>query len=451
MSNEQESSDSFQSEKSSSEPSSADRISIESEKEAEKEKEPPKKLQDDDKNSSLELEILKNAVRTITANLNRFAAIPQKEVAVFGGTIAEKIKNLAAEALKTFTNAQEMPPKAAKLLKMAEEEEKEGSEMMDCFQAVAMITLSCNIEANRRAISANRGETEDNRSKINEEIVPRVKKLLRQVLNDQVFKSDAMCKFAALMEPTNTDNMAEGDLAALENDVGWIITQLWGKSAANLWQIIIAQCERRQEWNKRTGQRITILTHLWNLRFKAILAKPEKERSLHNAIERELCKAASEAMYGQLLQTLRNTRCIMAELVVNAARTAKSNLDAIFSAANPLSITLGNLLANADSNNEFSNWGAIRIIRSLWPKRDQIASSEYAILKLNDIDDRIEIGLQNPESLRNTSYEKYFIKRSYDSHENQGRKRKRTTASSWGEIMGRDSSFYEEGEGSWEL
>ncbi|CBY11033.1 unnamed protein product [Oikopleura dioica] len=395
--------------------------------------------------------MLKNTVRTITANLNRFAVIPQKEVAVYGNTTAEKLKNLAAEAMKTFTETQEMPPKALKLLKMAEEEQKEGFEMKSCLQEVAMITLSNNIEANRRAISANRGETEDNRMKIDEELVPRVKKLLRQVLNDQVFKSDAMCRFAALMEPSNTDNIAEEDLATLEGDVGWIITQLWGKSAANLWQIIIAQCERRQEWNKRTGQRITILTHLWNLRFKTILAKPEKERSLHNAIERELCKAASEAMYGQLLQTLRNTRCIAAELVVNAARTAKSNLDAIFSAANPLSITLGNLLANADSNNEFSNWGAIRIIRSLWPKRDQIASSEYAILNLTDIDDRIESGLQNPESLRNTNYEKYFIKRKYDSCGNQGRKRKKTTTSGWGENMGRDSSFYEEGEGSWEL
>ena len=452
MEKEQKLNDTIESEKSSAEPSSEEIASIESEKEAATQVTQKEKEAVEEPDTSLELEILKNTVRTITSNLNRYAVIPQKAVAVFGSKNSEKIKNLAAEAIKSFTEAEEMPPKALKLLQKAEEEQKTGYELKDCFLAVAILTMSNNVEANRRAASANRGEIEGNREKIDQQVIPRVKKLLRQVLNSEVFKSDAMCGFAAMMEPTNVDNITSEALTKLEKDVGWIITQLWGKTAANLWQLLIAQCEPKREINSRTSQRVTILTHLWNLRFKAILRKPEEERLLHNAVERELCKAASEAMYGQLLQTLRNTRCINSELVVNAARTAKTNLDAIFSTANPLSMSLGKLLANADSNPEFTNWQAIRQIRSIWPERDQIASGVYAILSLSGIDDRIESGLQNPETLRLTSYEKYFTKRSYTSSCNQGRKRKREAGeSSWGENMATNSGRYEEGEGGWEF
>ena len=267
-------------------------------------------------------------------------------------------------------------------------------------------------------------------------------------MNSYAFKSDQMCNFAAQMEPSNIDYMTEEALATLESDVQWILQQLWGKTAANLWRQMLAKCERRQETNSRAGQRITIISHLWNLRFKAILKRPIEQRHLHNALERELCKAISEALYGQLLQTLRNTRCIQADLVINAARSAKSNLDALFSHANPISITLGKLLANADSNPEFSNWDAILIIRSLWPQRTQMSSSEYAILNLSGIDDRIESALENPESLRGTSYEKFFIKRSYAST-GMARKRRRAAEEGWSEDLAADSSRYESGGGSW--
>ena len=397
---------------------------------------------------TLELEILKNIVRTITSSLNRTASIPQKAVAVFGTTTEEKIENLAAEACKSFQEAQELPPRAAKMLQKAEEEGKKGYELKDCFQTIALMTLSNNTESNRRLASANRGETEELQQKTHNEIIPRVKTLIFQVINSYAFKSDQMCNFAAQMEPSNVDYMAEEALAALEADVQWILQQLWGKTAANLWRQMLAECEKRQEINSRAGQRITILSHLWNLRFKAILRRPVEQRHLHNALERELCKAVSEALYGQLLQILRNTRCIQSELVINAARSAKSNMDALFSPINPISTTLGKLLANADSNPEFSNWDAILIIRSLWPQRNQMSSSEYAILNLSGIDNRIESALENPESLRGTSYEKFFIKRSYAS-EGMARKRRRTEQEGWNEDLAADSSRYEGSNGSW--
>ena len=449
MENEQTQNASIESEESSLETSTNGEAEPEQANQAEKDKKThEKQLQE----SCTELEILKNLVRLITNNLNRNAVKPQKAIAIYGSSNQEKMENLAAEAVKSFREAQELPPKAAKILEKAEEEQKSGYSLKDCFQTVAIITLSENVEVNRRLTSANKGDIEDNKDSIENKIFPEVKSLIRRVYSSQAFHSDAMCNFAANMEPTNIEHITKEELKKLENDVSWIITQLWGKTAANLWQLIIAQCEQRQERNSRSGQRITILTHLWNLRFKAILERPTEERNLGNAIERDICKSISEAMYGQLLQMLRNTRCINSELATNAARSAKTNLDAIFSTANPLSQVLGKFLANADSNPEFTNWEAIRIIRSLWPARDQIGSSEYAILSLNGIDNRIESGLQSPETLANTNYEKYFVKRSYATSYTQGKKRRRETIESgWGENLGGNSSRSNERETGWNL
>ena len=135
------------------------------------------------------------------------------------------------------------------------------------------------------------------------------------------------------------------------------------------------------------------------------------DRKIQNSLEREMCKAISQAIHGQMLQTLSNTRCINSELLVNAARTAKTNLDAVFSKFNPLSVVLQEFLANADSNEEYQNWDAIRAIRSMWPERSTLANCEAKILGLTNIDNRIEQGLLDPDSLAGTSYLNKFGKR----------------------------------------
>ncbi|CBY11712.1 unnamed protein product [Oikopleura dioica] len=394
-------------------------------------------INDAEKGEKTRLECMKAVVACIKNNINRNAVIPQKAVAFNGATNGEKIKNLASQALKSLENSQELPPKAQRILAAAQEEQLEGEELMESFRAIATITASENIEINRRTASLNKNSTEENAETLDQIVRPKVLGLMKQIYNEQAFASEEMLNFALKMEPNEVDTMSYEDLEKLEKDVGWIIGKLWGKTAGNIWKMILAKCVKGHEWNDRTHQRIIILTHIWNLRFKAILKLNPKERVLHNATERELCKTISHAIHGQILQTLSNTRCLNEELLTNAARTAKTHLDAIFSKFNPLSEILQEFLANADSNESFTNWDAITAIRSLWPDRNKIADSEARILNLNGIDERIELGLQNPDSLFGTSYLHFYKKRKANSY--GARKRKWSPErSEWGQNLETD-------------
>ncbi|CAG5084489.1 Oidioi.mRNA.OKI2018_I69.PAR.g10653.t1.cds [Oikopleura dioica] len=97
-----------------------------------------------------------------------------------------------------------------------------------------------------------------------------------------------------------------------------------------------------------------------------------------------------------------------------------------------ISMTLREFLTNIDANQDFTAWDAIRTLRAIWPPRDRIAAAEYRVLNLNDIDNRLERGLEDPSSLLGTTYEKLFwkipIPRSYESaRAAAGFKRKRTS------------------------
>ncbi len=388
----------------------------------------------DAKGERTKLECMKAVVACIKNNINRNAVIPQKAVAFNGATASEKLANLAQQALKSFKESQELPPKAQRIITAAEEEQLEGNELMESFQTIAAITACENIEINRRTASLNKNCTEENAETLDQIVRPKVLGLMKQIYNEQAFSSEEMLNFALKMEPNEVDAISGEDLEKLEKDVGWIIGKLWGKTAGNIWNMILLKSEKILEWNDRTHQRVVVLTHIWNLRFKAILRLNPKERSLHNATERELCKAISHAIHGQILQTLSNTRCLNEEMLTNAARTAKTHLDAIFSKFNPLSEILQEFLANADSNEDFSNWDAIIAIRSLWPDRNKMADSEARILNLNGIDERIELGFQNPDSLFGTSYLHFYRKRKADHY--GARKRKWSPErSEWGQDL----------------
>ena len=394
------------------------------------------------------LEGLKAIIECIRSNINRNATIPQKTIAFNGTSTAEKINNLAKEALKKLLESQELPPKALRILTSADEEGLEGYEMMESFRTVATIAASENIEVNRRLASLNKNGVENNEAILNNKVRPKVLRLMKQVHNDEVFCSDEMVNFAVKMEPAEVDAISRSELAELESGVGWIISKIWGKTAANIWTMMLSKCPPKLDNNDRTCERVIILTHIWNLRFKTILKLNPRDRTLHNATERELCKTISQAIHGQILQTLSNTRCINEELLTNAARTAKTHLDAIFSKINPLSAILQEFLANADANEAFTNWEAILLLRKLWPERTTMPENEARILNLSAIDDRIQLGLCNPDSLLGTTYVKLFKKKTaYGS-----RKRKWNPAENeWGQNMEGNRSGYEERSGEGQL
>jgi hypothetical protein len=148
--------------------------------------------------------------------------------------------------------------------------------------------------------------------------------------------------------------------------------------------------------------------HIWNLRFKGILKLSYDERRKQSSVEEDICIAISQAIHGKVLYMITNTRCIYPTMLITAARTAFSNLTTLLGTTNPLSEILQDFLANANSNPDFTIWQAIRKLRNLWPARNNIATTRYETLNLSSIDNRIAIGLENPDSLTNTTYSKPF-------------------------------------------
>jgi hypothetical protein len=380
------------------------------------------------KTTSSNLEIMKAVVANIRFSMNRNAIIPQK-AALFGGeTVEDKIRNLASSALKTIGESQEASPGMLKLIKSAKEEELEGMQLMPTLQGLLIIAQNESIEANRRLASTNKADIVTHQKLIDTVVKPRVLKLMRNVHEKEVFCSEEICNFARAMQPADRATMHRDDLAKLEKDVEWILLRIWGKAASSIWRMAMAKCEKPQEFNSASSPRLIIIFHIWNLRFRDILKLRPENRSAQNALEEELCKSISLAIHGQILFQITNTRCIEPKILVNATRTAWNHLNSLFGESNPLSRVLETFLRNADSNGRFTIWEAIRILRKLWPRKDDIAAAEYRILNLNGIDTRIETGLADPDSLRNTSYESKFWNAGKPANNDHG-KRKRETDS----------------------
>ena len=399
------------------------------------------------KSTSSELEIMKAVVANIRFSMNRNAIIPQK-AALFGGdTVKDKIRNLANSALKTISESQEASPGMLKLIKNAKEEELEGMKLMPTLQGLLIMAQNESIEANRRLASTNKTDIVTQQKLIDTVVKPRVLKLMRNVHEKEVFCSDEICNFARAMQPSDRATMHRDDLAKLEKDVEWILLRIWGKAASSIWRMAMAKCEKPQELNSASSPRLVIIFHIWNLRFRDILKLRPENRSAQNAIEEELCKTISLTIHGQILFQITNTRCIEPKILVNATRTAWNHLNSLFGESNPLSQVLETFLRNADSNKRFTIWEAIRILRKLWPRKDDIAAAEYRILNLNGIDTRIETGLADPDSLRNTSYENKFWNADTTPGNGYG-KRKRETDSD-DEDLGRNKYSNWETSGDW--
>ncbi|CBY11160.1 unnamed protein product [Oikopleura dioica] len=377
--------------------------------EAEKSKDPDDlEPQEHKESKELELEILIELVRSIEKNLNHGAALPQKAITIHGKTEHEKIENLAKEASRSFGDSQEMPPRALRILTKARNSGIEGSKMLLCFQAIARITQNDVIEMNRRSASTNKAGIDQLKSEMYEEVQPRLFGLAKEVFDSEVFSSEAICNWAKAMEPAEAENIPKEDLKSLEKDIEWILTRLWGRAAGSIYRMILAKCEPIRESNSRTSQRMTMAYHIWNLRFKGILRLSFEDRKKQSSVEEDICVAISQSIHSRILYMISNTRCIYPDLLITAARTAFTHLSTLFGKTNPLSEILQDFLANADSNSDFTVWEAIRKLRNLWPARRNIATVRYDALNLSAIDDRIEIGLENPDSLNNTTYAKRF-------------------------------------------
>jgi hypothetical protein len=301
-----------------------------------------------------------------------------------------------------------MPPRALKILKKTTEQGHKGFDLLNCFQAIARITQNDAIEMNRRAMSTNRAGIDKLKDEMYNEVQPRIFGLAKEVFESEVFSSDRICNWARIMEPSESENLPKTDLKELEQDIEWILTRLWGKAAGSLYRMILAKCDPIRESNSRSTQRITMAYHIWNLRFKGILKLSYDERRKQSSVEEDICIAISQAIHGKMLYMITNTRCIYPTMLITAARTAFSHLTTLFGTTNPLSEILQDFLANADSNPDFTIWQAIRKLRNLWPARNNIATTRYETLNLSGIDNRIAIGLENPDSLTNTTYSKPF-------------------------------------------
>ncbi|CBY10928.1 unnamed protein product [Oikopleura dioica] len=355
-----------------------------------------------------ELEILKELVKSIEKNLNHGSALPQKAVAFNGATTSEKILNLTKEATRILEDSQELPPRALKILQKASEEGIKGFDMFNCFQSIARITQNDAIEMNRRTTSTNKSGIDKLKSEMYEEVQPRLLGLAKEVFDSEVFSSEELCNWARIMEPLETEEIPKDELKTLEKDIEWILTRLWGKAAGSIYRMILAKCDPIRESNSRSSQRMIMAYHIWNLRFKGILKLGFEDRKKQSAVEEDICIAISQAIHSRILYMITNTRCIYPNLLITSARTAYSHLNTLFGKTNPLSVIFQDFLANADSNTDFTIWEAIRKLRILWPARRNIATIRYDTLNLGAIDDRIEMGLENPDSLINTTYAKRF-------------------------------------------
>ncbi|CAG5103892.1 Oidioi.mRNA.OKI2018_I69.chr1.g988.t1.cds [Oikopleura dioica] len=339
--------------------------------------------------------------------------------------------NLVKEALKIFSESQEAPNAVKKILRQMEEEETEAAESTEAFQAIATLLHSTSININRRIASTNKIEVEAIQNTIEGKVRPLVENLMKQVHNSEIFRSKELVFWATTMAPTEQDSISGEDLQKLEEAIFWIIGRLWGHPAEAILKMAVAKCEKLAASNSKASVRFIIYSHIWNLRFKQVLNRRVEERSASFSNERQMAAAIANAIFGEILFQITNTRCIFPRLLSSAARSAWTHLNSLLGEANPISIILKDFLANVDCNPEFTAWDAILSLRRIWPNRQNIPEAEYKILNLSGIDDRIERGLENPASLSGTTYEKLFwripIPKNYDHAGawRQGGKRKR--------------------------
>ncbi|CAG5089397.1 Oidioi.mRNA.OKI2018_I69.chr1.g886.t1.cds [Oikopleura dioica] len=374
--------------------------------------------------------MLKGLVWDIQNSLNTNAAVPPKRIPCYGSTLAEKLTNLAAEATKIIAESQEVSNSIRKILQEADNEGLQGAQMLETFRTIAILAHSPSIGINRRLASTNKVDIENIQDTLEHTVRPLVSDLMRQVYEKSVYNSDEIAFWARMMEPLERDSISKPDLLKLEEGVAWILLRLWGEPAEAIFRMILAQCKPPEESNSRISPRLTMVAHIWNCRFKKMLGRPPAERRASFANERQLCATIANAIFGEIHFQLTNTRCIFPRLLSSAARSAWTHLNTIFGPANPLSLTLRNFLTNIDANQDYTAWDAIGTLRKLWPHRDAIPEAQYKTLNLNDIDNRLEKGLEDPSSLYGTTYEKLFwkipIPRSYEStYPVAGPKRKR--------------------------
>ncbi|CAG5104073.1 Oidioi.mRNA.OKI2018_I69.chr1.g1080.t1.cds [Oikopleura dioica] len=397
---------------------------------------PPNESQIDSKNpqqgqgTSVNLERLKGLVWDIQNSLNTNASIPPKRILCYGETLDDKINNLATEAAKIISESQEASKIMKTILQEAEHEGLQGIQLLDAFQTIAIIAHSPSIGINRRLASTNKVELETIQDTLELTVRPVVEKLMKQVHASSVYNSAEITFWAKMMEPLERDSVSKDDLRKLEEAAAWILGRLWNESAEAIFRMILARCKPPENLNSRASPRMTLIAHIWNIRFKKILELSPDKRHASFANERQLSISIANSIFGEILFQITNTRCIFPRLLSSAARSAWTHLNTLCGASNPISLTLKEFLTNIDSNQDYTAWDAIRTLRRIWPPRDCIADAEYRALNLNDIDNRLERGLEDPSSLYGTTYEKLFwkipIPRSYESaRTTAGFKRKR--------------------------
>ncbi|CAG5101468.1 Oidioi.mRNA.OKI2018_I69.YSR.g17118.t1.cds [Oikopleura dioica] len=289
---------------------------------------PPNESQIDSKNpqqgqsTSVNLERLKGLVWDIQNSLNTNASIPPKRILCYGETLDDKINNLATEAAKIISESQEASKIMKTILQEAEHEGLQGIQLLDAFQTIAIIAHSPSIGINRRQASTNKVDLETIQDTLELTVRPVVEKLMKQVHASSVYNSAEITFWAKMMEPLERDSVSKDDLRKLEEAAAWILGRLCNESAEAIFRMILARCKPPENLNSRASPRMTLIAHIWNIRFKKILELSPDKRHASFAKERQLCISIANSIFGEILFQITNTRCIFPRLLSSAARSA---------------------------------------------------------------------------------------------------------------------------------